>query len=92
MPAPRPLLGPAGWSYPDWHGPVYPRPMPRGLSPLAYLARYVDLVEVNGTFYGIPDPAQVARWPDKGYLPLQKNLLQHYECKKTEAPTRSARR
>jgi len=35
---------------------------------------------------------QVARWPEKGYQPLQKNLLQHYECKKSEPPVRSARR
>lgn len=44
-------IGPAGWSYADWAGPVYPDPKPRGFDPLAYLARYVDTVEINSTFY-----------------------------------------
>jgi hypothetical protein len=30
-------VGPAGWSYPDWAGQVYPKPQPHGFDPLAYL-------------------------------------------------------
>ena len=44
-------VGPAGWSYEDWEGVVYPDPKPRGFDPLAYLAGYFDTVEVNSTFY-----------------------------------------
>ena len=33
-------VGPAGWSYADWEGPVYPREKPKGFHPLAFLARY----------------------------------------------------
>ena len=44
-------VGPAGWSYGDWAGPVYPEPKPPGFDPLAYLAGYVDTVEINSTFY-----------------------------------------
>ena len=44
-------VGPAGWSYEDWEGIVYPDPKPRGFDPLAYLAGYFDTVEVNSTFY-----------------------------------------
>ena len=44
-------VGPAGWSYADWAGPVYPEPKPPGFDPLAYLAGYVDTVEINSTFY-----------------------------------------
>ncbi|MAG58533.1 MAG: hypothetical protein CMJ83_19770 [Planctomycetes bacterium] len=44
-------FGPAGWSYDDWNGVVYPRPRPRGFHPLPYLAQCVNCVEVNGTFY-----------------------------------------
>ena len=44
-------IGPAGWSYEDWAGIVYPDPKPRGFDALAYLSGYFDTVEVNSTFY-----------------------------------------
>jgi uncharacterized protein YecE (DUF72 family) len=53
-------VGPAGWSYEDWDGIVYPSPAPRGFDPLAYLAGYFDTVEINSTFYR-PATAQAAR-------------------------------
>ena len=37
--------GPAGWSYRDWEGIVYPRPRPPGFDPLASLAGYFDTIE-----------------------------------------------
>ena len=55
-------FGPAGWSYPDWAGVVYPEPRPRGFDPLAHLARYFDTVEVNSTFYRPPSPETPRRW------------------------------
>lgn len=61
-PPSRVLVGTAGWSYPDWEGRVYPVPHPRGFHPLAFLARYVDLVEVNSTFYAVPPPRNAERW------------------------------
>ena len=54
-------VGTAGWSYSDWEGVFYPRPHPRGFDPLEYLSRYVDVVEVNSTFYR-PVDADVARY------------------------------
>jgi len=58
-------VGTAGWLYRDWEGVLYPKPHPRGFDPLAYLARYVDVVEVNSTFYR-PVEADVARrWVDR---------------------------
>lgn len=53
-------VGPAGWSYKDWYGKVYPSPKPRGFDELAYLARYCDTVEVNSSFYA---PISTARAP-----------------------------
>ena len=44
-------VGPAGWSYKDWAGKVYPSPKPRGFDPLRYLADYFDTIEINSTFY-----------------------------------------
>ncbi|MBI5864581.1 MAG: DUF72 domain-containing protein [Planctomycetes bacterium] len=55
-------IGPSGWSYPDWHGVVYPAEA-RGLKPLTYLAGYFNAVEVNTSFYAIPRTATTASWP-----------------------------
>jgi uncharacterized protein YecE (DUF72 family) len=44
-------VGPAGWSYKDWAGTVYPDPKPRGFDPLTFLAEYFDTIEINSTFY-----------------------------------------
>ena len=53
-------VGPAGWSYRDWNGVVYPAPPPRGFDPLGYLADYFDTIEINSTFYR-PCAAATAR-------------------------------
>ncbi|HYO58277.1 DUF72 domain-containing protein [Archangium sp.] len=44
-------IGPAGWSYDDWAGVVYPKPKPKGFDPLAFLAGYFDALELNTSFY-----------------------------------------
>jgi uncharacterized protein YecE (DUF72 family) len=60
--ASRIRVGTAGWSYSDWEGRVYPKPRPRNFHPLSWLSTYVDCVEVNSTFYGIPPPRNAERW------------------------------
>lgn len=55
-------VGIAGWSYPDWRGYVYPAGCRQ---PLAYLAPYVDLVEINTTFYRPVSPRHSAAWRDQ---------------------------
>ncbi len=55
-------VGPAGWSYPDWEGVVYPQPKPRGFRPPAYLARWFNSIEVNSTFYRPPSPKATEKW------------------------------
>jgi len=54
-------IGPAGWSYKDWEGIVYP-PHGSRFDPLAYLARYFDTIEINSPFYRIPPPAHAKSW------------------------------
>jgi uncharacterized protein YecE (DUF72 family) len=49
----------AGWSYPDWKGFVYP---PGTKDELRFIAGYVDVVEINSTFYRPPDARTVAGW------------------------------
>jgi uncharacterized protein YecE (DUF72 family) len=51
--------GVAGWTYPDWDGFVYPR----GTSDkLRYVAGFVDVVEINTTFYRPPERRTVQTW------------------------------
>lgn len=55
-------VGPAGWSYPDWEGIVYPRHKGPAFHPLRHLSRFVDCVEINSTFYALPTPEVVNSW------------------------------
>jgi uncharacterized protein YecE (DUF72 family) len=57
-------VGPAGWSYPDWEGPVYPRAKPRGFHPLRLLARYFDTLEINSSFYAVPSARNAEHWAE----------------------------
>ena len=56
------LVGPAGWSYTDWEGIVYPPPQPRGFHEAAYLAQFFDTIEINTSFYSPPRPEVVKAW------------------------------
>ena len=55
-------VGPAGWSYADWEGRVYPSLKPRDFHPLSFLARYFDTVEINSTFYAMPRAEHARAW------------------------------
>jgi uncharacterized protein YecE (DUF72 family) len=44
-------VGPAGWSYKDWQGVVYPQKPGAKFDPLEYLARFFDTIEINSSFY-----------------------------------------
>jgi len=56
------LIGSAGWSYKDWAGKVYPDPPPPGFDPLAYLAQYLPVIEVNSSFYRPPSAKMSETW------------------------------
>ncbi|HLP58557.1 MAG TPA: DUF72 domain-containing protein [Candidatus Deferrimicrobium sp.] len=59
------LFGPAGWSYRDWHGPVYPVEKPKNFDALRYVSENFDFVEVNTSFYHIPSPKLTTGWVQK---------------------------
>ena len=54
-------IGPAGWSYTDWEGTVYP-PHGSKFDPLAYLSSFFDTIEINSPFYRIPPPTHAKSW------------------------------
>jgi len=54
-------IGPAGWSYTDWEGTVYPKHGSR-FDALAYLASFFDTIEINSPFYRIPPPTHSKSW------------------------------
>lgn len=55
-------VGTAGWSYEDWTGVVYPEPKGKGFHPLAFLAGFIDIVEINSTFYRTPAASMSRYW------------------------------
>ena len=55
-------VGPAGWSYDDWKGKVYPDPPGPGFDALGYLSRFFSLIEVNSTFYRPASPRMSEGW------------------------------
>jgi uncharacterized protein YecE (DUF72 family) len=57
------FIGPAGWSYRDWVGPVYP---PSGkIDRLLFIARFFNCIELNSSFYRVPSSALVSSWRDR---------------------------
>ena len=58
---PRIRIGPAGWSYTDWEGTVYPKHGSK-FDHLAYLASFFDTIEINSPFYRIPPPTHAKSW------------------------------
>jgi len=61
-PGGRILIGPAGWSYRDWAGIVYPAPRPHGFHEASYLAHYFNTIEINTSFYQPLRAALAAEW------------------------------
>jgi uncharacterized protein YecE (DUF72 family) len=57
--------GVAGWDYPDWRGVLYPHPRPHGFDPVRYLAGYIDMIEINSSFYGPPKASVAKRWVER---------------------------
>ncbi|GMV99880.1 MAG: hypothetical protein AMXMBFR84_10190 [Candidatus Hydrogenedentota bacterium] len=59
---PNVLVGPAGWSYADWKGIVYPPELPAKVHPVEFLAPYFDLIEINSSFYRPTPPHHCRTW------------------------------
>jgi uncharacterized protein YecE (DUF72 family) len=63
MAAGKILIGTASWSDPGFVEFWYPKKM-RPADRLSWYAQYFTMVEVNSTFYSVPDSTLVRRWCD----------------------------
>jgi len=57
-------LGTSGFSYDDWVGVFYPADLPKR-EWLAFYARQFDTLELNVTYYRVPDRRTVAGWAER---------------------------
>ena len=58
-------IGPAGWIYNDWEGIVYPVQREKKFDPLVYIAQFVNLVEINSSFYRPPVVKTALKWVER---------------------------
>lgn len=54
-------VGCSGWQYRHWRGDFYPAELPQSRW-LEYYAAHFDTVEINNTFYQLPEAATFAAW------------------------------
>src|SRR6266403_5191942 len=58
-------IGPAGWSYPDWSGFVYPSRRSKNFHEASFLTRFFDTIEINTSFYQPIHPEHAAGWIER---------------------------
>ena len=58
------FTGTSGFSYPEWCGSFYPEALP-GAQMLRFYATRLATVEINNTFYRMPNQDTVAAWSDE---------------------------
>ena len=56
-----PRVGCSGWNYQAWSGAFYPRMLPQAQW-LEYYAQRFDTVEINNTFYRLPERSTFTAW------------------------------
>jgi uncharacterized protein YecE (DUF72 family) len=56
-------IGTSGWHYGHWRGPFYPPRLPASQHFAFYVERF-DTVEINNSFYRLPEESAFAAWRD----------------------------
>ena len=76
------LLGTSGYDYPEWKGIFYPRDVKRK-DFLAYYSTVFNALELNNTFYNMPDAAKIASFIERSQkkvnLSIKANRLLTHE-------------
>jgi len=60
----RILAGTSGYSYKEWKGTFYPDDLPAAKM-LSFYATKFNTVEINNTFYRMPEPKMVGKWANE---------------------------
>jgi uncharacterized protein YecE (DUF72 family) len=60
----RARIGCSGWQYKHWQGAFYPADCPQAEWLEFYASRF-DTVEINNSFYRLPEAATVTRWRER---------------------------
>src|SRR5881409_2909306 len=60
----RVRVGTSGYSYKEWKGSFYPEDLPAAKM-LAFYAERFESVEINNTFYRMPDAQMVGKWGEQ---------------------------
>jgi uncharacterized protein YecE (DUF72 family) len=87
-------IGCSGWQYRHWRGDFYPAELPQSAW-LAYYARHFDTVEINNTFYRLPEAPTFASWgrrAPRGFLYAVKASRFLTHMKKLKDPDEPIRR
>lgn len=91
-------IGPAGWSYKDWEGVVYPQKPGSHFDPLEYLSGFFDTIEINSSFYRPPSSATAKSWakrvkanPRFSFTAKLHRVFTHERGKATAADEKSFR-
>ena len=66
-------VGTSGYNYPEWKGSFYPASLPAAKMLPYYAARF-PTVEINYTFYRMPNETLVARWAAETPSPYKLTL------------------
>jgi uncharacterized protein YecE (DUF72 family) len=66
-------VGTSGYNYPEWKGSFYPTDMPTAKMLPYYAARF-PTVEINYTFYRMPNEKLVAGWAEQTPAPYKLTL------------------
>jgi uncharacterized protein YecE (DUF72 family) len=58
------FVGTSGYSYKEWKGNFYPEDIP-AKEMLSYYSRRLPAVEINNTFYRLPQPSMIENWKEQ---------------------------
>jgi len=58
------FVGTSGYSYKEWKGNFYPEDLP-AKEMLSYYSRRLPAVEINNTFYRLPQPSMIENWKEQ---------------------------
>ena len=57
-------VGTSGYSYKEWKGNFYPEDLP-AKEMLSYYSRHLPAVEINNTFYRLPQASMIENWKEQ---------------------------